>query len=437
MTALHATLTIDSVAFGGKGVARVDGKVWFVQDTVPGDVVRAEVTMDSGRYCDARAIEILTPSPARGTVPCAVATECGGCQWLGVEYSQQLAWKLGFVTSALKRIGKLAVDTPVTILPSPAVTSYRNRILVRMHVNNETVPEGSRVGYFQRGTHVLVDVESCTIAAPELNAAIARLRALSTEGLSATTVRIEIQTVERAADGAVGVVLTVFPAEGGEAAARALVERLTDTAWPELLWAGLVFDLSAAPLVVYDREDGITYLTLPGQFQQVNVAHNRTLRRLVRAYVEKANPKRLLDVFCGSGNLSLQLAGGDRYVEGVEVSKKAIACAWHSAKASGITEVNYLVGDAEKHLWKCDRSGEHFDMIILDPPRQGMYGGMVPLKNLGPRDILYVSCDPTTLARDLSYLCRKNAYKIEAVTALDFFPNTYHVETVVHLRRLA
>ena len=426
---------IEALAFGGKGIAREHGKVWFIPDTVPGDVVRAERVNDTDRYGDAKLVEMITPSPSRGHVACAVASVCGGCQWLGIDYAKQLEWKLGFVTSALQRIGKLTLGTPATILPSPDTSGYRNRVLVRMHINTDTTGTGSRVGYFQRGTHVLVDVATCHIAAPELNAVIGRLRGLDTSGLPATTIRIEIQVVERQADGGRGVTLTVYPAEGGEDAARAFLACLSQAPWPELVWAGLVFDLPEAPLVVFDRDSSVTYLTLPGQFQQVNVAHNRSLRALVKRIVDDARPMRVLDVACGSGNLSLQLADGERYVEGIEVSKKAILCAWRSAEASGIQQVNYLTGDAEKHLWKCSKAGEKFDMVILDPPRQGFYGGMVPLKNLAPKDIVYVSCDPTTLARDLGYLCRKNFYKILSVTALDFFPNTYHVETVVHLVR--
>jgi len=423
---------IESMAYGGKGIARVDGKVWFVEGAIPGDEVRARVTEDSGRYCDAEILEIRKPSALRESPRCGYASRCGGCQWMGVDSAHQLDWKRQFVETSLKRIGKLGAEVPIEILPAPEVFAYRNRVLMRVHLDETGL---LAVGYFRRGTRELVAVDRCEIAAAPINALLVQLQAEDWHGCGPLKARLEVQEIPPATtDSPAGrLVVTVYPAEGARERMDAFVQRLA--VLPGVHWAGLVFDLAKAPAVLFDRDLGVDFYTIPGQFQQVNVAHNRTLRRLVQSKVDELAPQRILDVFCGSGNLSLPLADGTRYVEGVEANRMAITCARKNVEANDTRNTCYLTGDAEKHLWKCARGGETFDLVLLDPPRQGMYQGMVPLKKIAPRSIIYVSCDPTTLARDLGYLCRKDAYVIERVVALDFFPNTYHVETVAFLRR--
>ena len=459
-------LKITSVAYGGRGVARqtptqdravspelqlgettegtvkieAHGKVWFVEGAVTGDRVRARVTADEGRYGEAQIVELLERSPLRTHPLCQFEQECGGCQWMGIDYEQQLEWKKGFVESALKRIGKLDTDVPVQIVSSPSRYTYRNRILLRAHWLpassdlDHAQPKGRLdVGYFARGSRRLVPITRCEIAAEGLNRILGEIRTFPFPEASFFKARIEIQEI--LSHGDTQIVATVYPAEGPRESMDALVAKLKDL--PKVAWAGLVFDLPSAPLVDFDHDLNRDFFTIPGQFQQINMDLNRTLRRLVKDKVEKVDAQRVLDVFCGSGNLSLPIADGQRYVEAVEFNKKAIFCANQNAERNSLSNLSFHAGDAEKHLWRSARAGERFDLVVLDPPRQGMYKGMVPLKMLAPKHIIYVSCDPTTLARDLGYLLRKDAYRIESVTALDFFPNTYHVETVVFLKRSA
>lgn len=420
---------VEAMAYGGNGIARLDGKVLFVEAAVPGDLIDAKITQDKGRYASATIECLREPSPLRGPSPCAFSNECGGCQWQGISYDQQLEWKRSFVAAALQRIGKLPGETapPVELIPSPEHQNYRNRILIRMHVAADGHID---LGYFRRGTHELVPITDCRIAAPRLNQCLSSIRNLNLNEFGGLRARIELQEIALPNSQ---ITLTVYPGDGGRPAATALVSVLRTL--PHVAWAGLVFDLESAPLLPFEQDLGIQYLTQAGQFQQVNLPLNRVLRRLVREYAESVKAQRVLDLFCGSGNLSLPLANGKRYVEGIEANKKAIKCANATVDMHQLTEVLYLAGDAEKHLWKCSKAGEKFDLVILDPPRQGMYQGMIPLKNLSPEHIIYVSCDPTTLARDLGALCKKDSYRIERLVALDFFPNTYHIETVAFLRR--
>ncbi len=421
-------VAVEAMAYGGKGIVRLGGtKVFFVEDAVPGDVILGRPTSDSGRYGEAQIVELVTPSPLRSTPRCSKAKDCGGCQWMGIAYEQQLEWKKTFVESSLKRIGKLSDSVAVRMHGSSEPYSYRNRVLVRAHL----VDGRLTYGYFKRATRELVPIERCEIAAEPLNETLNGLAASDLQGIAACKVRLELQELPTA--GGSGIIVTVYPGEGDPSAIRALIDRVR--ALPRVLWAGHVFELEQAPLLPFDQDLGLTFLTRPGQFQQVNLGLNRTLRRIVKEVADAKRPARVLDVCCGSGNLSLPLADGERYVEGVESNRHAITVARANADANGVKNATYLAGDAERHLWKCDRGGERFDLVLLDPPRQGLYKGMVPLKNIGPDTIVYVSCDPTTLARDLGYLCRNDDYSIESVDAFDFFPNTFHVETMVVLKR--
>jgi len=416
------------MAYGAKGIARHEGKVYFIADAVVGDIIEGQVTQDHGRYADVAIDKLIEASPLRGPAACRYAGDCGGCQWMGIAYEEQLSWKQNFVVSALSRIGKLPDGFTVEMIGSPAAHGYRNRVLIRLHHH---VDGTMNVGYFRRQSRDLVPITACAIAAPAINQLIANLRNLTLEQPEAFTVRMEIQEIPATERGSL--LVTVYPGDGN----RETISRFTALVaeLPGVHWAGLVFDLRNAPNVHFESDLDRNFATKPGQFQQVNLELNRTLRRLVLDYVEKVRPSRILDVFCGSGNLSLPLADGTRYVEGVEANRDAIAVAKHNASVNQLSNVVYLTGDAEKHLWKVSRGGEQFDMVILDPPRQGFPKGVVPLKNLDPQSMIYVSCDPTTLARDLAYLCRADHYMVKRVVALDFFPNTYHVETVVFLEK--
>ena len=434
-------LTVSGMAYGGKGIARLAtaaadrGKVYFISGGIEGDEGFARITDDAARYGEAEMLRLTQPSPLRGAVSCPHYGPCGGCQWLGVDRQHQEQWKAGFVTAALRRIGKLPGDYGIEVLSSPAELGYRNRILVRVH---HQTGEGLKVGYFRRGSHELIPISSCAIAAPAVAAFMTQLHQLPTSALAPFKARIEIQEVpalcssHQQEEGG-KLLVTVYPADGDRDSQRSLVAMIQ--ALPHVYWCGLVFDLKTAPLVAYDEQFGITYFTKPGQFQQVNLAHNHRLRALVRDFVASTGADRVLDVFCGSGNLSLALPALGCQVEGIELSRDAITVARHAAAVQGLSSCLYLAGDAEKHLWKCDRGGESFDLVLLDPPRQGLFKGMVPLRNIAPRHIVYVSCDPTTLARDLAYLLRQDLYELTNVVALDFFPQTYHIETVAFLRR--
>lgn len=417
---------ITAVAFGGKGIARCHDKVYFVDGAVEGDRVLIKPTSESKRYGEAVIEQMITPSPFRSPPLCPVAEPCGGCQWMGVDYEKQSTWKKGFVTSALQRIGKIADHIPIHLHPSPQIYHYRNRVMIRVRIDDDG---NADVGYFGKGSKNLVPIPGCEIAVSSINTAINQLRELKFPRSCAHTFKIEIQELPFDNNQ---VVLTVYPDKEARIAPDKIIHVLKEMNY--VFWVGPVWETREAPLFLYDEQFGVKFYSRPGQFQQVNRPHNHTLRALVNKHAESVKPSRVLDLFCGSGNLSLQLADGTRYIEGIEFNPEAILIAKENVRQNQITNTCYLSGATDKHMWKCYRKGESFDLIITDPPRQGMYDALIPLKNLKAPHIIYVSCDPATLARDISSLCRNDLYEIEQIDALDFFPNTYHIETVVKLK---
>lgn len=420
-------LTISSMAYGGNGVARLDGKVYFVSDGVEGDVVKVRVTEDKERYANAEISEFVSLSPLRETPRCPFIKSCGGCQWMGIPYTQQLSWKKDFILSALKRIGKIPDNITIEVKPSPEIYNYRNRIMLRVHVSDRGI---LTCGYFKRGTRELVPINRCDIANETINKIVRHITSVNLQGVKNIKFRMEIQELPA---GSGKLVVTITPADGDKKATKSFTESLRTLDY--VTWAGMGTDFKDAPTITFDRQFDSSFLTLPGQFQQVNVKHNKNLRSFIADLVDEYKPKRILDVFCGSGNLSIGIAKNDIYVEGVEANSVAIDCAKKNVEENNISNATYIAADAEKHLLKLSRSQAKFDLVILDPPRQGFHGGMASLKLIAPKQIIYVSCDPTTLARDIGLLCREQDYSIKSITGFDFFPNTFHVETVVVLER--
>jgi 23S rRNA (uracil-5-)-methyltransferase RumA len=427
-------LRIESTAFGGKGVARKDGKVYFVEGAVSGDVAECEIVEASDRYSEARVVKLLEPSSHRGPSPCPVSDVCGGCQWQGVPYATQLEWKKGFVLNALKRIGKIDNPVNVEMLASPRINGYRNRIFMRARLQ----PDGLLyLGYFRRSSQDFVPIETCPIAVSRINEFIRNARAVSFASecqkaniTSEVKFRLEVQDLPSESGEHPHLLVTIYDPDDKSFPISSIIEKISSL--PSVKWCGNSRDLHTAPRVLFESHLNREFHTAPGIFQQINIDHNHTVRSLVIEAVKKFQPSRILDVFCGSGNLSLALADGQTVIDGVEFSKRAIDVANYNVAAQGLKNANYYSGDTEKFLWRAAKQGVKYDLVIADPPREGMFKALIPLMKIRPQQIIYISCDPSTLSRDLGSLCRTQ-YKITKFSALDFFPNTYHIESFVIL----
>ncbi len=364
-------LRIGDIAYGGEGVGRLGGLAVFVPFVAVGERVRAEIRERRSQHARARLLEVLEPSPDRVEPPCPLFARCGGCQYQHLPYSVQLEIKSRQLDQALRRIGGFQ-DPPVApIVPSPRTLGYRNRILVRSGWNK---PEGRMaIGYLEHEGRRVVDVGECLLAEEELNRKLAGIR---------------LDPPER---------------------------------------SGTKFDLRLMP----EEWD------LPrDSFFQVNGSILPRLVETAARALESSGASRLLDVYCGIGFFCLQLAGRVERFLGIELDRKAIRSARENALRMGHRHGEFLASPAEISL---PRVLARFDprrtCVILDPPRKGCDPKVIEaLIRHPPRQILYVSCHPATLCRDLRRLCGKGRFALEGVVPLDMFPQTGHLESVSDLR---
>lgn len=385
---MNSSIEITGIAHGGHGVGRVEGQVCFVAYALPGDVVRIDVVRRSRGVLWAVITELVKPSPHRIEAPCPAFGRCGGCQWLTFEYPAQAEWKCQIVRDCFQRIGRLSIDPEWADSPDWYL-GYRTRAEFHEH--------GGAAGFYARGSHDVVDIASCPLCHDKLNAALDRVRAARPGQSVEVTVNPEGDDV---------LVWTRQPSPSlQEMFAQYDSGREHDTRH------GFMFD--GAPIV-------------NGAFSQSSLLLNRMLLEVVHALV--GQPARLLDLYCGNGNLSLGWAHEGAEVLGIDRDSAAITCA--AALGAG----TYETGGEEAFVHALDR--QEWDTILLDPPRSGAKAIMPRLAQARAEAIVYVSCDAATLARDAAVLC-KAGWRIARTVIVDMFPNTWHVETVCRFEREA
>lgn len=410
------TLEIDAMAYGGAGVCRngPGGRTVFVNGALPGDRVRVRLRKVKRRWLRGDAVEILSPGPERQPAPCPVAGECGGCPWMTMKDAQQQHWKTEFIRYPLRRFME---GVPLRFYPAPRMDAYRNRI--RVHFGDRG--QGPVAGFYATGSHNLVPVRNCLVALPVLNRVLAGLPAPDGTGFS-----LELQALP-ASGGVLGVIRA---GRRGEIPDRSWVSSLKKM--KDIKDVLLEEDLPGE-FHTFAETDGITWHHLGGTFQQINDTMNRKVRDRVTEILRTTRPADILDLYCGNGNFSLRAALDGIRVLGIESSAPAIACAKHNTRVNGGADARWLVGDAGEPGPLLDRFNYRPDLVIADPPRSGMAGSLPALLKAAPRVIIYISCDPETLGRDLAVL--SPLYEVKSVDGYDFFPHTWHVESLVLLQK--
>lgn len=415
-------LDVTALSHGADAVARHEGRVVFLPRAAPGDRVRARLVWEGPSYARAEMIHRCVAGAAYREPPCPWVETCGGCPWQHVAYATQIEAKAGNVREALARIGGVTAHRLLPIIPSPREWGYRQRI--RLHV-------GARreVGYLRPRSHRVVEIGACTIADPLVSAIIPVVRRL----VDAMTTRL--REVELVANRRGGVVVLCTTGGGWrEKDADAITRFLDETpAVAAVRLAGPAFERCFGdPTVTLEDGEGAAPARLQSaaSFLQVNPDANR---HLVEAVVAIAAPAvRVLDLFCGAGNLSLPLAHAGAAVVGVDRDARAVADARRGAAEAGLAGARFEVAAADRFLAQQGLAGA--DLVLLDQPRGGAPAVAARLGALRPPRLLYVSCDPATLARDVRTLARAG-FRVERVQPIDLFPQTEHVETVLEAVR--
>jgi 23S rRNA (uracil1939-C5)-methyltransferase len=408
---------VTAMTFGPYALARAsDGRTVMVPNAAPGDRLEVSVTAHRRDYDLARIERILKAGPARREPPCPFLPRCGGCDWQQLDYAAQLRAKSGIIASTLGRSLNIELATDALVVPAPSEFAYRSRI--RLKADSE-----GRLGFFERGSNRLVPIDRCIVAVPEI--------VLPHEIATAIGNALGEMELVGAEGREVGVAYLRRPLK------RAEMERMGAAMDKNPALRGLIVHEPARRYVLGDGEirleiePGLELRADADLFSQVNQEQNRAM---VAAVMEMAGAREgveILDLFCGAGNLSLPAARRGAKVRGIDSDALAVAAAERNARRLGVSTARFIAMDAAQGLQFLARARYRPEVVILDPPRTGAAELMEPLTRLGPRHIIYVSCDITTLARDLHAVV-SGRYRVRTVRAFDFFPNTHHVETVVH-----
>jgi 23S rRNA (uracil1939-C5)-methyltransferase len=440
-------LTIDDLAFGGEGVGRADGYVVFVRGGLPGDRLRVRLTEARGRFGRAAIEEVLVPSPDRVPAPCPYFGRCGGCRLQHLAYPAQLAFKEKQVRECLHRLGGVGEFELRPILPAADTYGYRNK----MEFTIAGTPPAVGLHVFER-YDVVLDIERCLLQSETMNTLLDEFRRqLRDRALSVWDPRTER-----------GLLRFVMMREGrntGEAmvnvvAAAPDIETLTPVAdavrdrAPATTSVVLNVNAKKASVAVGSEEhllsgrehiteslDGVVFQVSANSFFQTNTRQAERLFAVVEAACELTGEETLLDLYSGTGAISLLLARRVRAVYGIEVAAAAVADAIRNARANGIENCTFLAGEVRHVLPDLMRQGVRASVVVADPPRAGFHPkALSALATLAPARIVYVSCNPSTLARDVGDLVRQG-YRLEWVQPVDMFPQTPHIEAVARLSR--
>jgi 23S rRNA (uracil1939-C5)-methyltransferase len=440
-------LTIDSLAYGGNGVARLNGFVVFVRRGLPGDTVLARVTKVKRSHAEATALEVVRAGAPRVEAPCAHYPACGGCRFQDLAYEAQLEAKSRQVADAVERIGKLASFELEPPLAAESLFHYRNKL----EYSFTATPVGLGLGLHKAGRwDEVLDVDRCWLTTDLGNAIRNAVRDWgNAEGLlpydqetQAGYLRHLVVREGRNTGQALVVLVTApgdFPEDGFVDALRPFPE-VRSVHWAVNDSPAEVTNVPTRLLsgdeAIEEEVLGLRFRIRPNAFFQTNTAMCARLYELAGEYACLTGEETLYDLYCGTGTIGLSLARNALTVWGIESSEESVACAVENAELNGMANAAFFAGDVAADLDELqDRAGPP-DVVVVDPPRAGLAGkALTAVGSLEAPRLVYVSCNPTTLAGNAKTLVEDFGYRLERVRAVDMFPHTPHVEAVALLTR--
>jgi 23S rRNA (uracil1939-C5)-methyltransferase len=451
-------LNISGIAFGGKGLAWVDGLAVFVDKAVPSDCVIARITKRKKQYAEARVDSIVSPSPFRVNPPCMYSGYCGGCKWQFLDYPKQVEYKRQHVVESFKHIGQIDDVNVHPTIPSPRTFGYRNKMefscsdrrwLLPDEMGLDGIDRSFALGLHVPGTYYKVlDTKACLLQ-PELgnhilndirsfikgsNAPVYGLRshagfwrfimlrhsvAFDQWMINIVTATEERNTVQPLADQLmekypqiVSVINNITSRKAGVAVGEYEVALAGVSCIKDLI-TDFEFEVSA------------------NSFFQTNTLGAESLYQTVKEYADLSGRETVLDLYSGTGTIAIYLAGSSNRVVGMEIVESAVNDAVNNCRINGISNCHFMLGDVKEDLSTVTVKP---DVMIIDPPRGGMHKHVVrQVLEMAPGRIVYVSCNPATMARDVGML--KDRYRVLEVQPVDMFPHTYHIESVARLER--
>lgn len=409
-------IEVSAMTFGPYAVGRLDGLMVMVPNAAPGDRLEVSITSRRRDFSLATIERIIEPGPDRRVPPCPFLPRCGGCDWQHLNYPAQLRIKAELLAAGLRR-ANVDVSAEDLIEPAPQEFGYRSRIRLK-------VGRDGKLGFYQLGSNELVAIDRCIVASPGLRLPNALASALGRN----------LDEVEVVENGKREVLTAMMrkPASSAEVDRAHRILEQDAAIQGIILRSGRVRQVIGDPAITINVEAGLDLIVDADLFSQVNHAQNRKLVKTVMEMASIRPGARVLDVFCGAGNMSLPAARRGAMVNGIDADELAIAAATKNAQRLGFADARFIAGKATEAVNFLIRAKYRPQVVILDPPRTGAVELMEPIVKLHPRSVIYVSCDVSTLARDLRVLIDAG-YRAQRIRAFDFFPNTHHAEIAAHL----
>ncbi|MBR5048926.1 MAG: 23S rRNA (uracil(1939)-C(5))-methyltransferase RlmD [Erysipelotrichaceae bacterium] len=434
--------TCTDYTYNGLGLLKHEGFCLFVKDMALGDEAEVVITRMQKDYGYGKIVSLITPSPYRSEPRCPVSRICGGCQLQHLSPEGQAAFKQHRVEQLMKNVAGL--KTPVeAIITMKQPYGYRNKIMMPAAVD-----KGGQLqmGFYRYNSHEIIETPDCCLQSPLANDIVRRIRELITAcGIESQIHHIMLRDMQRT-----GEVMAVLVTRHREVSGlRKLAEELRE-AFPQV--ASVIQNVNGADTNVvlgdedillsgrdhvYDQLCGLKFKISAHSFYQVNTYQTEVLYNTAMQMADLKKDDDVLDLYCGVGTIGLSMAGKVRSVTGIEIVPQAVRDAGINAQLNSITNARFICGDAGEQCGRLMDAGEHFDCVFVDPPRKGCSTQTIELlRKLAAERLVYISCDPATLARDLKIL--EQDYEVVRIQPVDMFPQTYHVETVCllsHRRR--
>jgi len=441
-------LHVDSLAYGGNGVGRHDGFVVFVRGGVPGDTVRARVTKVKRGFAEGTVTELIDPSTSRVAAPCRHFGVCGGCRFQDLSYDVQLVEKERQVRDALVRIGRFPDPPLEPIVRAASELGYRNKL----EYSFTQTEDGVDLGFHRAGRwDEVIGIEECLLTTDLGNAVRLAVREWAREeqleAYDQTTGSGYLRHLvvrEGRNTGQALVVLVTAPGERFDAGyfvdvlrrfpeVRSIHWAINDTPAEQ---TNLPTKLLWGTDAIEEEILGLRFRVRPSAFLQTNTEMAACLYELAREYAGLNGDENVFDLYCGTGTIGLALARSAHAVWGLEISEEAVACAIENAELNGIENARFFAGNVGQTIEELREEAGSPDVVVVDPPRAGLAGKALRRTGaLGASRIVYVSCNPTTLASDLQVLRDEYGYVLERCRPVDMFPHTPHVECVALLEK--
>ncbi len=451
-------VNISDLAFGGKGFAKIDGFAVFVDQAAPGDVVMARVIRKKKNYAEARIVEMISPSPLRIDAPCPYSGVCGGCKWQYLPYKLQLEYKQRHVKETLEHIGDIR-NTPINpTLPSPDIFEYRNKMefscsdrkwLMPDQMTGEEVDTGFAIGLHVPGTfYKVLDIRACLLQPDQGNQILDDVRCfigdsgLPVYGLKSHEGFWRFLMLRHSVSEDQWMVNMITASEQHDAIsslAGILMEK-----YPNIVSvvnnvtarkAGIAVGEYEIPIAgkasIKDAIGPFVFEISANSFFQTNSRAAKILYDTVARYAQLTGKETVLDLYSGTGTIPIYLSQQASRIVGMEIVDSAISDAENNCRLNQVDNCRFISGDIRTSLTRIDFKPQ---VMIIDPPRDGMHKDVVKqVLDMGPERIVYVSCNPATLARDLALM--KEFYHVTEVQPVDMFPHTFHIESVACLRK--